>query len=213
MSTQMEVAYQFIKQRILDGTYQPSQKLIESDLSNLINASRNTIKKALLKLQQENLVCIETNKGATVKSFTLDEIVQFLEIREVLEGLIAKTAAPYISEDKLSLMENILEEMKGHLENHRFDEYSNCNLSFHNIIYEASSNTQAVSMVQMIKTQLRRFQLKTILVPGRHEESFKEHQKILNALKLRDEKWVEDAVKYHISQVRRTIAENYSFLM
>ncbi|MGG4041023.1 GntR family transcriptional regulator [Bacillus smithii] len=213
MSTQMENAYRYIKQKILNGTYKPSQKLNESDLSAEINASRNTIKKALLKLQQENLVSIETNKGATVKDFSLDEIIHYLEIREVLEGLIAKTAASNISDGKLVQMEGILEEMRGHLNHQRFDDYSKCNLAFHNVIYEASPNVQAVSMVQTIKTQLRRFQLKTILIPGRNEESFKEHQKILNAFQVRDEKWAEDAVKYHIAQIRRTIVENYSFLV
>jgi DNA-binding GntR family transcriptional regulator len=191
----------------------PSQKLVESELSELIGVSRNTIKKALLKLEQENLVSLEENKGATIKSFTLDEIINYLEIREVLEGLIAKSAALNISDAKLLQLEETVEKMKEHLEMNRFDEYSKCNHLFHNIIYESSTNIQAVDMVNKIKTQLQRLRIKTILVPGRTKESFKEHQKILNALNARDEKWAEDAVKYHVSNVRKTIVENYSFLV
>lgn len=213
MSRPTEVAYQFIKQKIMDGTYKPSQKLIESELSELIGVSRNTIKKALLKLEQETLVSLEENKGATIKSFTLDEIINYLEVREVLEGLIARTAALNMSDARLAELEETVEKMKEHLEHNRFDEYSKCNHFFHNIIYEASSNQQAVDMVKKIKTQLQRLQLKTILVPGRTQDSFKEHQKILNALKAKDEKWAQDAVKYHVSHVRQTIVDNYSFLV
>ncbi|PGV52466.1 GntR family transcriptional regulator [Bacillus sp. AFS037270] len=213
MSRPTEVAYQFIRQKIMDGTFMPSQKLVESELSELIGVSRNTIKKALLKLEQENLVSLEENKGATIKSFTLDEIINYLEIREVLEGLIAKSAALNISDAKLLQLEETLEKMKEHLDNNRFDEYSKCNHLFHNIIYESSTNSQAVDMVNKIKTQLQRLRFKTILVPGRTQESFKEHQKILNALKEKDAKWAEDAVKFHVSNVRQTIVEHYSFLV
>ncbi|MEH7118428.1 GntR family transcriptional regulator [Neobacillus vireti] len=213
MSRPTEVAYQFIKQKIMDGIFMPSQKLVESELSELIGVSRNTVKKALLKLEQENLVALEENKGATIKSFSLDEIVNYLEIREVLEGLIAKTAAVNISDPKLKKLEETVEKMKENLDHNRFDEYSKCNLLFHNIIYEASSNIEAVEMVNKIKTQLQRLRIKTILVPGRTQESFREHQKILNAIKAKDGKWAEDAVKFHVANVRKTIVENYSFLV
>ncbi|WP_160719453.1 GntR family transcriptional regulator [Bacillus sp. USDA818B3_A] len=213
MSRPTEVAYQFIRQKIMEGIFLPSQKLVESELSELIGVSRNTIKKALLKLEQENLVTLEENKGATIKSFTLDEIINYLEIREVLEGLIAKTAAINISDTKITQLEETVESMKEHLDSNRFDEYSKCNLLFHNIIYEASTNKQAVEMVNKIKTQLQRLRIKTILVPGRTQESYKEHQKILNAMKAKDGKWAEDAVKFHVSNVRKTIVDNYSFLV
>lgn len=166
-----------------------------------------------MKLEQENLVTLEENKGATIKSFSLNEIINYLEIREVLEGLIAKTAAINISDSDLIQLDETVERMKEHLNNNRFDEYSKCNLLFHNIIYEASTNEQAVEMVNKIKTQLQRLRIKTILVPGRTQESFKEHQKILNAIKSKDGKWAEDAVKFHVSNVRKTIVENYSFLV
>lgn len=213
MSRPTEVAYQFIKQKIMDGIYRPSQKLTESELSEVIKVSRNTVKKALLKLEQENLVTLEENKGATIKSFTLDEIINYLEIREVLEGLIAKTAALNISDAELIQLNDTLEKMNDFLKQNKLDEYSKCNHQFHNIIYDASKNVQAVDMVKKIKTQLQRLQIKTVLVPGRLQDSIKEHQKILNGLQARDGKWAEDAIKLHVSKVRQTIVENYSFLI
>lgn len=213
MSRPTEVAYQFIKQKIMDGSYNPSQKLIESGLSELIGVSRNTVKKALLKLEQENLVSLENNKGATIKSFSLEEIINYLEIRELLEVSIVRTGASNISEPELFQLEKTLLNMKEHLDNNRFDEYSKSNHHFHNIIYNASTNQQAVELVKRIKTQLQRLQLKTILIPGRNEDSFKEHQKILNAFKAKDEKLAEDAVRFHVSKVRETISQNYLYLV
>ncbi|WP_249596070.1 GntR family transcriptional regulator [Peribacillus frigoritolerans] len=213
MSKQTDYAYEYIKQRILDGTYYPSQKLNESDLSEIIKVSRNTLKKAFMKLEQENLVKIEKNKGATIKSFSLDEIMNYLEIREVIEGLVARKTAENISDLHLESLEEILDKMQEHIQTNQFDEYSKCNKAFHDIIYNASENPQAIEMIKVIKTQLQRVHFKTILVPGRKEDSLKEHTQILEALKKRDEKEAEEAVKFHISQIRNTIKNNYVYLV
>lgn len=213
MSSQTDMAYQYLKQRILDGTYKPTQKLIETELSELIGVSRNTVIKALLKLEQENLVKIERNKGATIKSFTLEEVLNYLDIREVLEGLVAKIAAQNITDEQLNEMETILSQMANYIEHNQFDEYSNLNKDFHKIIYGACKNVQAVEMVNIIKTQLIRYHFRTILVPGRNWDSFAEHTKILHALKQRDANLAEEAVKSHIANVRRTIEQNYSYLI
>jgi len=213
MSRQTDVAYQYIKQRILEGEYKPAQKLTEIQLAELIEVSRSTVKKALLKLQQENLVTIENNKGASIKSFTLEEVINYLEIREVLEGLVARSVAKEISESGLEELKRILGEMKIRLQNNKLDEYSILNKSFHKEMYKAAKNVQAVELINMIRTQLIRYQFRTILVPGRNQASYTEHEKIYEALKLRDETAAEEAVRNHIFNVRETIRLNYQYLL
>jgi DNA-binding GntR family transcriptional regulator len=50
-------------------------------------------------------------------------------------------------------------------------------------------------------------------VPGRNQNSFSEHKGIYEALKARDEKKAAELVKQHIENVRRTIEQNYNFLL
>ena len=213
MMGKTETAYLYIKNKILDGTYKPTQKLTEIQLAEMIGASRNTVKNALLKLQQENLVTIEENKGATIKSFTLEEVSNYLEIREVLEGLVAKSAAINISDTALEELGNIFKEMVDHSTHNRFEEYSKMNQQFHKIIYSAAQNIQAVELITMIKTQLSRYQFRTTLVPGRNQASLKEHGKIYEALQRHDVSLTETAIKNHVAEVRRTIEQNYHYLM
>lgn len=213
MGKQSEIAYQYIKSRILDGTFKPTQKLVENQLADEIGVSRNTIKKVLLMLERENLVEIEDNKGATIKSFTLEEILNYLEIREVLEAIVARNATRHITAEELEQLERILAEMRTLLEENRFEEYSARNRDFHTIIYNASTNKPAVELINIIKTQLNRYHLRTILVPGRNRESYREHERVLQALKSRDPDEVEEAVKQHIHSIRRVIEQNYQLLI
>ena len=213
MSGQTDATYQYIKANILNGTFRPSQKLTEAQLTELIGVSRSTIKKALLKLEQENLVTIEANKGATIKAFTLEEILNYLEIREVLEGLVVRTALPNISSTDLDKLQAIIRRMEVLLSNNELDKYSDCNKEFHSIIYNAAPNKQAIDIITMIRTQLIRYQFRSILVPGRKDGSLDEHLAIYNALCQKDEDKAEAAVRKHISSVRKIVAENFHYLV
>lgn len=211
--TQMEIAYEYIKDRILNGVFKPSQKLTENKLAEDINVSRSTVKKALMMLEKENLVTVEMNKGATIKSFTLEEMMNYLEMREVLEGLIGRKAALNIMDNDLVRLEELYSEMDTLIQENRFDEYSKKNRLFHQIIYQASNNPEAVKMINTIKTQLNRYYFRTILVPGRKDHSIKEHEAILKALQSRDPVKCEEAVKKHIMNIRELIQDNYTYLV
>lgn len=213
MSLPVDKAYEFIKERIMNGSYHPSQKLIENELAQTIGVSRNTVKKALLKLEQENLVVLEANKGANVKAFSLEEIINYLEIREVLEGAILRRTAATIAGDDLEKLTLLVEQMSIFAEEGKLDDYSSCNKTFHEIIYQASANQEAVAFVKQIKTQLQRLQLRTNLVPGRIQRSLAEHQAILAALQAHDGEASQAAVIAHISHLRETIVNNYNQLI
>jgi len=210
MSRAFDTAYEFIKNNILTGAYLPSQKLIESELSKAINVSRNTIKKALLKLEQENLVLLENNKGAVVKALNLEDVINYFEIREALEGIIAKTAVANITDDQLTQLESTLNLMKKCLDEKEFTQYSVCNKAFHTIIYEASSNTQAVQMAQVIKVQLQRLSSKTLALPERPHASFQEHSNIFQAFKESDAEKAQQLIQQHVASVKETIIEYYA---
>ncbi|MGL5573662.1 MAG: GntR family transcriptional regulator, partial [Cetobacterium sp.] len=55
----MDFAYEEIRKKIISGEYKPNENLTEIFLSNSLNVSRNTIKKALIKLENENLIVLE----------------------------------------------------------------------------------------------------------------------------------------------------------
>ncbi|WP_099157040.1 GntR family transcriptional regulator [Virgibacillus ndiopensis] len=213
MTDKMESAYLKIKNNIINNTYKPSQRLIESQLSEEIGVSRNTIRQILLKLEREKLVVIEKNKGAYIKVLDLEEVLNILEIRELLEALIAKSAVDHITTDQLDRLNEILSEMEQSIQEERYDDYSKGNRKFHDVIYKASKKPEAVELVKTFKTQLVRHQFRTVLVAGRNFNSFNEHTNIYNALKNGDKKAVEEAIRIHISNVAKTIKDYYQFLI
>ena len=129
--TQTMQVYESIKTKIDKGEYSPAESLREAALSTEYGVSRNTIKKALLMLENDGYVTIETNKGAHVRSYSKAEVLEFLQLRENLEGFIAGLSAACISEKDLNSLEKILKSMEQkHAENDLLG-YSELNQRFH----------------------------------------------------------------------------------
>ncbi len=60
-----------------------------------------------------------------------------------------------------------------------------------------------------IKNQLKRYNIKTMLVQGRGEDSLDEHSKILSALERHDADAAETQMRRHIANLRDGAAETF----
>ncbi|MBP5729083.1 MAG: GntR family transcriptional regulator [Clostridia bacterium] len=204
--------YEAVKKKIDEGVYSPAESLREAALAEEYGASRNTIKKALLMLENDAYVTIEQNKGARVRSYSKAEVLEFLELRENLEGFVSSTAAAVISEDSLNAMKNILEKMKERKAAGDLLGYSALNREFHTVLYDACPNRMAVDMLVRLKNQMKKYNSKSVLIPGRIDHSFEEHTAIYQALCLHDASAVQKLMQHHIRNVRDTYEQYYGML-
>ena len=90
-----------IGRAIVDGEFQPGQKLREVDLAQAFGVSRASVREALRTLEREGLVTILPQRGAQVTTLTAEEVRDIFEIRANLMGLacqrLAASATPAIT--------------------------------------------------------------------------------------------------------------------
>jgi DNA-binding GntR family transcriptional regulator len=206
------VVHDSLREKIMKGDYSPSESLPEQDLAQQYSVSRNTIKKVLLMLEKENLVVLERNKGAKVRSYSMAEVLEFLELRSCLEGFIAKLAVPAMKPENIEQMREVLVEMKGHYERRELLQYSACNQRFHQALYDACPNRTLVEMTMNLKRQMSKYNTKTILIPGRDYQSMAEHEAIFIAVTASDSAGAAALVSRHILNVRKTFEEHFALL-
>ena len=209
---QTTIVYENLKKRIEQGCYSPAESLPEIELAKEYNVSRNTIKKALLMLEKDAFVTIEQNKGAKVRSYSKVEVLEYLELREELEGFIVRLAVPCFNDKSIKKLDGLLEEMAEHRRQSDLMAYSACNQRFHDIIYDVCPNRTAVDVTIRLKKQMKKYNSKTILIPGRGDRSFAEHQAIVDAIKKKDPALAETYIREHVRNVRKTFEEYYSLL-
>jgi DNA-binding GntR family transcriptional regulator len=202
---QFAAAYQRLTQRIVNGVYAPRQHLVETDVARELAVSRATVRAILIRLQQDGLVEIQPNRGARVRAFTLDEAVRLLQVREVLEGLAASLAARQATPAQLTALRDTVGEMDRALAGGDLLAYSSMNARFHRVILDAAAHEFIDQIVGSLHYPLVRYQFRTILVPGRTDESLAEHREILACLERRDAAGAERAARAHVAQVRATL--------
>ena len=206
-STRLDKAYQALKHGIIQGTYQPNQRLTEMELSQVLGVSRPTARQALVRLEQEGLVVIQPNRGASVRSLTVPEALRTLRIREVLDGLAAALAAELATEEELAELTEIVAEMEQMIQANEMLSYSRLNGRLHTAILRAARDETLHRMLASLNHALVRYQYRTVLVPGRQAQSLREHQELVRAIAARDPLAAEQAMRTHVSHVRQTLSQ------
>ena len=82
-----------LREQILQGQFSPSERLTELGLASRLNASRTPVRLALERLANEGLLDAIPSGGFRLRSFSLADIRDAIEIRGVLEGIAARFAA------------------------------------------------------------------------------------------------------------------------
>jgi DNA-binding GntR family transcriptional regulator len=190
-----------LRDAIVTGRFQPNQRLIEADLTEALGVGRSAVRTALARLEQEGLVEHERNRGARVRLVAEREAVEILQARAVLEGLAARQAAIRATEPDVEALRRILDRMRRLLDRGDLLGASDENAMLHRRLLEIAGHGTATRLIATLKSQLVRFQYRTILLPGRSERSFAEHRAVVEAIASGDPGAAEEAMRTHLSHV------------
>ncbi len=106
-----DIAYAYIRKRILSGAFAPGQPLMTKDLSTEIGVSRTPVRDALRQLEADGLVIIRAHLGASVKRMEFKEYREMCGLRFALESYAAGLAAENRSPEELAELRHALDEM------------------------------------------------------------------------------------------------------
>jgi DNA-binding GntR family transcriptional regulator len=190
-----------LREAILRGDYLPGERLVEAQLIERFSASRFTVRAVLQDLAAEGLVRMEKNRGAHVRKVSLDEAVEITEVRMVIEGLMAARAAERVTERQAAGLDEIASQMREAVAAGEHRRYSDLNQRLHSLIREISGHQTADRIVQTLRGQLVRHQFTLSLLPGRPQVSLPQHERVVAAIRSRNPKAAEDAMREHIASV------------
>jgi DNA-binding GntR family transcriptional regulator len=190
-----------LREAILAGEYLPGERLVEAQLSERFEASRFNVRIALQDLAGEGLVEIQRNRGAQVRKVSLDEAIEITEVRMVLEGLVAARAAERATAEQSTELDEIGLLMRRAVTAGEYRRYSDLNHRLHVLIRSIAGHRTADGIIETLRGQLVRHQFMLSLLPGRPQVSLPQHEAVIAAIRARDPKAAEDAMREHIASV------------
>jgi DNA-binding GntR family transcriptional regulator len=177
------------------------QRLVEAELSERFALSRATVRAALVELTTEGLVERIPNRGARVRTVTVEEAVYVTECRMVLEGLCARKAAEHVTDADIAELRTLEEGMRAAVADGEPMEYSELNARLHKLIQRIAAQPVAQDLLSRMEAQMVRHRFRLSLRPGRPAQSLPQHIAMIEAIAARDPDAAEEATRAHLSSV------------
>ena len=201
-----EEVYAALKSRLAEmatGLTEPVP-VREEELARALGVSRTPVREALRRLEQEGLVAFEPRRGARLMPASLGEYLDWLKIREVLEGLAAGEVATR-SPATAARLSALFAGFDAAATTTRPDDYAAANAAFHLAVIEASGNAllaRAWTSFGHVKMAGLRF----IARLGRGPRSLVEHRAIIAAIGAGDGDEAERLARAHVRALREEAA-------
>ena len=188
---------ELIIQRILDGTYQPGQRVVELQLVQELGVSQAPVREALRDLEAMRFIETEPFKGARVRQVSRAELTEAYPVRAALEELAGQIAAPLVDNNMLRLLETEIQNM---LEAARSKDQHGLlvhDARFHELIVEGAGNTVLLDSWSGL-----RIEAYTLVSLVKSDEDLvaiaNTHLPILDALRQRDGELAGKVMREHI---------------
>lgn len=195
LPTRDELVAEALRKAILRGELSPGQKLDQNTIARHLNVSRSPVREALKTLAAEGLVDVQPHRTATVTELSLVGLQEIYDIRQVLEGLAARRAAPLLDDARIQRLELLLARLDAISTP---SEWMDANNAFHTTIYEAAPRPRLLSMIAILRNTIGPYVRQYIATEDHLQVASHEHHAIVEACRARDGERAEAAVKVHI---------------
>jgi DNA-binding GntR family transcriptional regulator len=200
-------AYEQVLNLILSGTVKPGVMVTERRLADTLNMSRTPIRDALLMLEGEGLLIRQGSRGLQVKQMRIEDYMDALQIRQLLEPEAARLAAGRMPEEELGKLADTLKSLLDDAAHGRSKPdrsiVRDVDDRLHGGVGEAAGNPQLAQIIKTLRRQTQIFDLRS--VPERLEATCREHLDIINALQDGRGDDAAKAMHQHLGGVRDSI--------
>lgn len=203
--------YSIIKNKIQLRKIKPGDHIFLRNLAKELNVSLTPIQYALGQLEVEGLVKRIPKKGVIVVGISKKDISEIIDTRLLVEKYACKIAIKSVYYKKMiNKISQINDKMKIFVNKDSFvdfEKYVSLDLSFHQSIVKMSGNKKLLELYNYIELQMHIIRIFYSKFRGvnRAQELIKEHDDILMALKEKNSKKAENAIKIHLQNTKKAL--------
>ena len=184
-----------LRTAIYDGQFADGEELNQVELAQYFKVSRVPIREALRQLQAEGLVRIVAHHKTVVAGLSVQEVVELIEMRAVLEAHMVRISAPRLDAGALERLRKLCDEMD------RITDYGSVwvlkNWEFHQTLYGAGCSKTMIDLVERIHLKIERY-ARQAGTDRRLREAAAEHRDILRHIERKDYSAASAQIEAHV---------------
>lgn len=193
--TVQQLVTEKIRTAILDGTFQPNEKLNQWALAKRLNVSRIPTREALRTLEGEGLIRFYPHRGAVVAAMTQRELRDVYEIRAVLEAKAAVGGMKAITRRKIARMKRLEREMSRCQD---ADRWIALNDEFHLLLYHEEGAVRLLQVIETLRNWVAAHIRSLVRDDLRRTRANQDHLRIVQAVERRDTPALRAAIEMHL---------------
>ncbi|MFD0696563.1 GntR family transcriptional regulator [Paenibacillus sp. GCM10027628] len=190
--------YNYIAERIQNGTLLPNQKLSENSICEKLEVSRTPVREALIQLASENYLEYFPRRGFVVKELDTKKKLDVFQLIGTLDAMAATLSIDHISDEDISKMEAIAIKIDISIQEESYSDYQFYQNEFHNVYQQKCDNS---TLIDLLKTLQNSFVRQIYLSDDKPrlfsvlEQMNIEHKQIIQMFKEKDKEGLEHFVK------------------
>jgi DNA-binding GntR family transcriptional regulator len=201
--TTAKVVAERLRGEIQDGTLAPGTRLRQNDVAQRFGVSTTPVREAFAQLQAEGFVRIDPHRGAVVFHPSVDDVLEFYEIREALESLAVTHAIPRLKAEAARDLDALIDRMR-RTEDAR--KWLKLNDQFHLRLYESAGRPRLSTLIDNLRDASAPYIYMFVASRPLSERANEEHQDILDACVKGDAVGAKQAIRTHLRNASRDLA-------
>lgn len=201
----LDRAYNEIKLRIITCSYRPGEVLSEAAISDELKIGRTPVHQAIHRLVRDGLIAIMPRKGVMVTPVGVDEVMEIIDVRLVIECYCARLAADRADDSELQHLQRILDVSEKAMTQRDIEKMMLFDREFHDTLARAARNTILADILRSLHERSLRFWFISLRDPDHHRDVLAQHRAIVAALQSRQPDAAENAMREHILAFQRNV--------
>lgn len=197
-----------LRRAITTGAIPPGKHLVETELSEMLNISRGTLREALRQLQQEGLVSAGARGRLSVRNLDAKEIRDIFAVRAALETLAAQLLCTLEDRsDAVAQLQAALKHM-GAEAGHGIERGIEADLEFHRILCRLTGNEPLLHSWEQLEGSIRMSIMWGGTERGIKNMNVKRHAEIVDAIASADAGLAATVIKEHMDTAADVLVTN-----
>jgi len=194
------MAYDILRDAILDGTLAPGQKLRQETLAETIGVSRLPVRSALIQLEADGLVEFHARRGAVVKALSAEQAREVYDIRVLLEVDALRHSMDEMTPERITRLRELGRTADAEEEG---ADFVDARTQFYAELYGAAARPVHWEMIEQLRLKVGRYVLGWRLVGGgEHGHS---HEELVAAVEAGDADAAAEVLRSHLTGVRDAV--------
>lgn len=198
--TLTEQVTEAIRSAILSGELAPGRVYSTSALGKQLGVSRTPTREALLELERRGLVTIEKNRGARIRSTSIDTLVEVFQVRLMLELPLVRRSVERQTPATLQALEEAYEAFHEAAQANDPEATLKADRDFHVALLAGADNQRASQILREQRDFVLTTGVGTVPLSRTPMECFTDHVKIMEYFRAKKTEELVAELGRHISE-------------